>query len=572
MSDVKVPGYLIKQIKEALVIAFPGHTLAMMVRERLDENLQAIAGTGSLNEVVFKLVQYFEAQGKLDKLIQGACKENNGNPKLKKVAENFYIITSLLEILQPLEKNQYIKAKMQQAYEACYFESSLGNARVNTAYNLNDILKGIDDIYQKDNHEKPIVQFVANLLNILSDKDIPQITADKLKGWGNLYGNNFHALLTENNQDLGTDNVVTVIATTPSNPKPLESANEYVSPNNNQSRTINTQYSQNYQPVAEPPKVPRVPEGLPQINTFRFKVATIAKQTKSIRYNSQQNRYFTEDLGSKTSLEMVEIPGGTFIMGAQKTEEGSRDSEPPQHQVTVPSFFMGKYPITQAQWKAVAALPKVNRKLNADPSYFKGDNRPVEQVSWYDAVEFCARLSNHTEREYRLPSEAEWEYACRAGTTTPFHFGEIITPKLANLSSNIGVAIGVALFSAASYLVEQYTFIPYVGKRTTPVGSFQVANTFGLYDMHGNVWEWCLDDWHSDYNGAPIDGSAWLSENDNLSQTTGSAILRGGSWFVIPNNCRSAFRGYDYRSAGRDGIYYLSIGFRVVCAFGMAFQ
>ena len=113
---------------------------------------------------------------------------------------------------------------------------------------------------------------------------------------------------------------------------------------------------------------------------------------------------------------MVQIPGGTFTMGAPETEEGSKDDERPQHQVTVPAFFMGKYQVTQAQWKFVASLPQVNRELKADPSRFKGDNRPVEQVTWFDAVEFCQRLSQHTKRNYRLPSEAEWEYACRAGT------------------------------------------------------------------------------------------------------------------------------------------------------------
>ena len=120
---------------------------------------------------------------------------------------------------------------------------------------------------------------------------------------------------------------------------------------------------------------------------------------------------------------MVAIPGGSFTMGAPKNERYSSDRESPQHQVTVQSFLMGKYPVTQAQWKAVAALPKVNRDLKLEPSKFKGDDLPVEQVSWYDAVEFCDRLSQHTGKQYRLPSEAEWEYACRAGTTTPFHFG-----------------------------------------------------------------------------------------------------------------------------------------------------
>ncbi|MFM6255219.1 MAG: formylglycine-generating enzyme family protein, partial [Dolichospermum sp.] len=132
-------------------------------------------------------------------------------------------------------------------------------------------------------------------------------------------------------------------------------------------------------------------------------------------------------------LEMVLIPGGTFIMGSPEGEKGSINSERPQHQVTISPFSMGKYPVTQKQWRAVAALEKVNIDLASYPSYFvdfEGDNRPVEQVSWHDAIEFCARLSNYTKKLYRLPSEAEWEYACRAGATTPFHFGEIISTDL----------------------------------------------------------------------------------------------------------------------------------------------
>ena len=137
-------------------------------------------------------------------------------------------------------------------------------------------------------------------------------------------------------------------------------------------------------------------------------------------------KYFIENLGNNVELEMVLIRGGTFTMGAPKDEEGSRDSERPQHEVTVPNFFMGKYLVTQAQWRAVASFPQVNRELEPEPSRFKGENRPVESVDWFDAVEFCDRLSQYTNRKYRLPSEAEWEYACRAGTTTPFHFGETI--------------------------------------------------------------------------------------------------------------------------------------------------
>jgi formylglycine-generating enzyme required for sulfatase activity len=259
-------------------------------------------------------------------------------------------------------------------------------------------------------------------------------------------------------------------------------------------------------------------------------------------------QYFLEDLGNSIQLEMMLIPGGTFIMGSP---EEHYDDERPPHPVTVQSFFMGRYQVTQAQWQAVAAMPKVNRELDPDPSRFKGAKRPVEQVSWYDAVEFCDHLSQHTGRNYRLPSEAEWEYACRAGTTTPFHFGETITTDLANYDGNSIYGDGVK----GIYREE-----------TTEVGSFGVANNFGLYDMHGNVWEWCLDDWHDNYEGAPTDGSPWFNSNEKSFDKTGLAVLRGGSWYSSPRYCRSASR-FNNSGAGRDNIYDL-IGFRVVCAVG----
>ena len=253
-------------------------------------------------------------------------------------------------------------------------------------------------------------------------------------------------------------------------------------------------------------------------------------------------QYFIEDLGNGIQLEMVMIPSGSFIMGSPETEEGSIDDERPQHQVTIKAFCLGKYQVTQAQWKAVAAFPQVNRELKPDPSRFKGNNRPVESVSWEDAVEFCDRLSRHTKRQYRLPSEAEWEYACRAGTTTPFHFGKTITTDLVNYNGNYTYGQG----SKGVYR-----------KETTEVGSFGVANNFGLYDMHGNVWEWCQDDWHSDYEGAPIDGSAWLNnEEDNNDK-----LLRGGSWNYNPKYCRSAYRNGINLVVNND-----IIGFRVVCS------
>ncbi|NEP14966.1 MAG: formylglycine-generating enzyme family protein [Symploca sp. SIO2C1] len=263
-----------------------------------------------------------------------------------------------------------------------------------------------------------------------------------------------------------------------------------------------------------------------------------------INRHQRQAKYFIEDLGNNVTLEMVAIPGGTFMMGSPDTEEGHRGSESPQHQVTVKFFFMGKYPVTQAQWQAVAALPQVNSELNSEPSYFKGADRPVERVSWYDAVEFCSRLAQKTGRNYRLPSEAQWEYACRAGTTTPFHFGETITPELANYNSNSTYGNGVKGESRGE---------------TTAVGSFGVANDFGLYDMHGNVWEWCADSWHDNYERAPSDGSVWEDKNYNDNDCR---LLRGGSWFINPVKCRSAFRSDLIPGARR----YDYLGFRVVCA------
>lgn len=255
--------------------------------------------------------------------------------------------------------------------------------------------------------------------------------------------------------------------------------------------------------------------------TFEFETVTVNRSGAIIKRETHKAKYFTEDLGNGASLDMVYIPDGTFIMGSPEGE-GNR-SEKPQHEVTVPAFFIGKYPITQAQWRAVAALPKVARELESNPSDFKGNNRPVENISWYDAVEFCARLCKKTGKNYRLPSEAEWEYACRAGTITPFYFGETITSKLANYNGSEAFA---------DEAKGQYR------RKTTDVGIFP-PNAFGLYDMHGNVWEWCADSWNKNYDEAPIDGQAWLNHNENQDF---NKLLRGGSWLIYPGNCRSAFR------------------------------
>jgi formylglycine-generating enzyme required for sulfatase activity len=264
------------------------------------------------------------------------------------------------------------------------------------------------------------------------------------------------------------------------------------------------------------------------------------------------------------ALTMVKIPAGAFSMGSLGGESQRRDSEGPRHEVKLQSFFMGQTPITQAQWREVAGWQERpweqwGRRLEPNPSYHHGkglqgenktgllpgesnnDQCPVERVCWWDAMEFCDRLSQRTGRTFTLPSEAQWEYACRAGTTTPFCFGETISSELANYNGNYTYADG-----PEGIYREQ----------TTPVGMFP-ANAWGLQDMHGNVWEWCADHWHLDYCDAPDDGSPRVNPNAKMDERR---LLRGGTWHSHPRLCRSASRVNnhpDYRSNG--------IGFRVCC-------
>jgi formylglycine-generating enzyme required for sulfatase activity len=233
-----------------------------------------------------------------------------------------------------------------------------------------------------------------------------------------------------------------------------------------------------------------------------------------------------EDLGQGATLEMLLMPVGRFVMGTD--ENGRYQRERPQHEVTMAAFMIGKYAVTQAQWKAV---------MGTDPSFFKGGDRPVEQVNWGDAIAFCQALSKRTGRTYRLPSEAEWEYVCRAGTSTPFSFGPTITSALANYDGTKRYGEG-----------PQGDF----RQQTTAVGLFP-PNAYGLYDMHGNVWEWCQDTFHENYQGAPSDGSAW--ETDGQTER----VVRGGSWFNPPWMCHSAYRD-PYAPEVRNR----AVGFRVV--------
>jgi len=274
---------------------------------------------------------------------------------------------------------------------------------------------------------------------------------------------------------------------------------------------------------------------LKQIFQFISPPTNPPKPPTNINVNINAQSSFTEDLGNGVKLEMIAIPGGTFWMGSPANEAERGDNESPQHQVTVPSFFMGKYPLTQAQYQAI---------MGKNPAYFKGNNRPVENVSWDDAVRFCQKLSQRTGKNYRLPSEAEWEYACRAGTKTPFSFGDNITTDLVNYNGN---------YPYKSAPKGKYR------EQTTDVGTFPPTfppNPFGLYDMHGNVWEWCEDDWHENYIDAPTDGSAWNSQSGSNTK-----LLRGGSWLNNARHCRSAFRD----RLSRDIRFYF-YGFRVVCS------
>ncbi|MEQ8740724.1 MAG: SUMF1/EgtB/PvdO family nonheme iron enzyme [Hoeflea sp.] len=225
--------------------------------------------------------------------------------------------------------------------------------------------------------------------------------------------------------------------------------------------------------------------------------------------------------------EMVMVPAGGFRMG--DLDGGGDSDEKPVRTVTIPRpFAVGRYEVTQAEWRAV---------MGNNPSEFKGDRNPVENVSWDDVQEFIRRLNAKTGKRYRLPSEAEWEYAARAGTETAYHWGNRASHDHANYGTDNccnGLAEGADRWW-----------------NTSPVGSFP-ANAFGLYDTAGNVFEWVEDCWNESYAGAPSDGSAWTAGDCSRR------VLRGGSWDFKPRDIRAAIR---LRST--TGIRYNGSGFRI---------
>lgn len=264
---------------------------------------------------------------------------------------------------------------------------------------------------------------------------------------------------------------------------------------------------------------------------FAFESPVLNERGEVCKTRQGQQRQWVEKLGRGISILMVAIPGGTFQMGSPP---GVRyEDEVPPHLVSLAPFLIARSPITQEQWQKVVGKPPRCR--------FQGRQLPVENISWIEAEDFCRRLAHQTGRAYDLPSEAQWEYACRAGTSTPFSTGLTITTDYANY-------VGDFTFRDEPRGVYRHT--------TTPAGQFP-PNPFGLYDMHGNLWEWCADLWHLDYTAAPCDGTAWTSSGE-----TGYRVARGGSWHEPPTHCRSAVR---LRYAEKEREDY--VGFRVVLDF-----
>jgi formylglycine-generating enzyme required for sulfatase activity len=297
------------------------------------------------------------------------------------------------------------------------------------------------------------------------------------------------------------------------------------------------------------------PPGAP-VPLQRFSTTTCRLHQENGRWRMERRPLevegYREELGPGVALTMVQIPAGSFLMGSPANEPERLDREGPQHDVHLGAFFLAQTPISQAQWRHVAQWkpaaggPAWQLELDPDPSHFKGDalkkgQRPVECVSWLEAMEFCRRLSQRTGRTYALPSELQWEYACRAGSTTPFYFGATLTPDLANYDGNFVYGNG----PKGAYR-----------QQTTDVASFP-ANAWGLHDLHGNVWEWCADHWHDSYDFAPGDDQPWLIP---AAAEDAPRLLRGGSWGNLPRTCRSAFR-VNHLPDVRDD----HVGFRVCC-------
>jgi len=251
---------------------------------------------------------------------------------------------------------------------------------------------------------------------------------------------------------------------------------------------------------------------------------------KALSPSDTPSAELTVPLAESLAMEFSLIPAGEFLMGSNESEPNP--TQLPRHAVQIARpFFLGRYPVTQAEWISV---------MGKNPSAHRGDARlPVEEVSWFDAQEFCDKLCQKFGRVFRLPTEAEWEYACRAGTTTAYAFGDSISPAEANFTPRS------ELFPSLSVASEASPGGPRRRANTAPVGSYP-PNAWGLYDMHGNLAEWCEDVWHADYEGAPVDGSAWLEGEDQEP----SRVTRGGWASGTEAVCTSSARQWLMADAG----------------------
>ncbi|MEB3190581.1 MAG: SUMF1/EgtB/PvdO family nonheme iron enzyme [Snowella sp.] len=292
-------------------------------------------------------------------------------------------------------------------------------------------------------------------------------------------------------------------------------------------------------------------EAIDRLTEIRLKLrqpglnSTVSLPSESIQTSSPKSpnsssspslQVLTQTLSGNIKLEMVKIPAGSFTMGSPDTDDMAYGDEKPQHRVNLQEFYLGKYPVTQEQYQAV---------MGSNPSYFENNPKnPVEQVSWDDAQEFCKKLNQLTGKEFRLPTEAEWEYACRAGTQTRYYFGDdqSVLKEYAWYGDNSGDSLlnTVKIWDADPNGDNYYKKLMDNNCKTHPVGK-KKPNNWGLYDMSGNVWEWCEDPWHDSYANKPDniknDGNIIWSSSDELLR-----VLRGGSWDYNSRDCRSANR------------------------------
>lgn len=438
------------------------------------------------------------------------------------------------EILQPYRERQQHLALYTKALEA---EKSF-------SYPLNEVaVQDLKDLQRLLSLRDEDVQSVEQ--QVLGDR-VRTVTRQKKHPIREQ-----KTVLTTPESTLPTNPLITQTAR-PQKTRPQKTSSQSTRPQNTKTQPINQQTTNaqtvktkaiKAQTVNKPqgrtarPSKPVVSRSL-QFQPARFQTLRVDARGKIIQRRQGIATTFIETLGDGVHLTMVKIPGGKFVMGAPPSEQEAKNNEYPQREITVPEFWMGQCAITQGQWKALMG-PKVitSEALSPTTHPMKKPKQPVDHLFWTDAVAFCQRLSERTGRDYRLPSSPQWEYACRAGTTTPFHFGETLTPALANYNGNYSYRQGPkGVFRA----------------QTTEVGSF-CPNDFGLYDMHGNVWEWCLDGWQGfEPNSAT---------EVNLRKLAGQKkALRGGSWFYLPTSCRSAFQlTYPFHNRTDD------TGFRVVC-------